>query len=292
MKLLSPRLDVVFKKLFSEPDNKPLLTDFLASVLEVDSDKIHDLRIVNGEITPSMINEKFIRLDLTVLIDGAKIDIEMQCLGNEYYRDRALYYWAKLYARDLKSGEGYDMLEQTISINICNFNMFECEEYHSTFKLFEQNRHELLTDKCRLDFLELKKARNTKSRQIKRLERWMKFLNVETEEEADMIASIDPVMEKAVLALRVMSSDSTARQLAQMREEQMHEEATAMAAARSSGIKIGMEQGLQQGMEQGLQQGMEQGLQQGMEQGRSEVIKMMRLSGMSEEQINSILSQS
>ena len=99
-----------------------------------------------------------------------------------------------------------------------------------------------------------------------------------------MIASIDPVMEKAVLALRVMSSDSTARQLAQMREEQMHEEATAMAAARSSGIKIGMEQGLQQGMEQGLQQGMEQG--------RSEVIHMMRLSGMSEEQINSILSQS
>ena len=287
MKLLSPRLDVVFKKLFSEPDNKPLLTDFLASVLEIDSDKIHDLRIVNGEITPSVINEKFIRLDLTVLIDGAKIDIEMQCLGNEYYRDRALYYWAKLYARDLKSGEGYDMLEQTISINICNFNMFECEEYHSTFKLFEQNRHELLTDKCRLDFLELKKARNTKSRQIKRLERWMKFLNVETEEEADMIASIDPVMEKAILALRVMSSDSTARQLAQMREEQMHEEATAMAAARSSGIKIGMEQGLQQG----LQQGMEQGLQQGMEQGRSEVIKMMRLSGMSEEQINSILSQ-
>ena len=83
-----------------------------------------------------------------------------------------------------------------------------------------------------------------------------------------MIASIDPVMEKAILALRVMSSDSTARQLAQMREEQMHEEATAMAAARSSGIKIGMEQG------------------------RSEVIKMMRLSGMSEEQINSILSQS
>lgn len=104
----------------------------------------------------------------------------------------------------------------------------------------------------------------------------MKFLNVEMEEEADMIASIDPVMEKAVLALRVMSSDSTARQLAQMREEQMHEEATAMAAARSSGIKIGMEHGLQQGMEQG----------------RSEVIHMMRLSGMSEEQINSILSQS
>ena len=150
MKLLSPRLDVVFKKLFSEPDNKPLLTDFLASVLEVDNDKIHDLQIVNGEITPSMINEKFIRLDLTVLIDGAKIDIEMQCLGNEYYRDRALYYWAKLYARDLKSGEGYDMLEQTISINIC------------TFKLFEQNRHELLTDKCRLDFLVTEKSEKYK----------------------------------------------------------------------------------------------------------------------------------
>ena len=35
MKLLSPRLDVVFKKLFAEPDNRSLLTDFLSCVLEV-----------------------------------------------------------------------------------------------------------------------------------------------------------------------------------------------------------------------------------------------------------------
>ena len=40
MKLLSPRLDVVFKKLFAEPDNRPLLTDFLSCVLDVEQERI------------------------------------------------------------------------------------------------------------------------------------------------------------------------------------------------------------------------------------------------------------
>lgn len=243
MKLLSPRLDVVFKKLFSESDSEPLLTDFLASVLDIETEKITGIKIINSELTPELLTDKFVRLDLTVLIDGAKIDIEMQCLGSKFYADRTLYYWAKLFSKDLKAGASYDTLSTTISINILNFNMFDCEEYHSTFKLMEQNRHEILTDKCRLDFLELKKAKHHNSNQIRRLEKWMRFLNVETETEADMIRTIDPIMEQAILKLRTMSSNDTFRHLADIREAQLHDEASYLSEARAEGRAEGRAQG-------------------------------------------------
>ena len=298
MKLLSPRLDVVFKKLFAEPDNRPLLTDFLSCVLDVEPERIKNIIIENSEITPMMINDKFIRLDLTLSIDGAKIDIEMQCLGNRAYRDRALYYWAKLYARDLRSGESYSNLEPTISINICNFDMFECEEYHSTFELYERNRHEKLTDKCRIDFLELKKARGENSRQIRRLERWMRFFNINSEEEAEMVAKLDATMEQAILALRAMSSDTLARQMAEMREAHLHDEATALESAREEGREKGIEEGIAKGREEGIAEGIAKGREEGREEGRTEginagqqmIIERMRRAGMTEEQIKGVLS--
>lgn len=270
MSLLSPKLDVVFKKLFSEPDSEPLLTDFLASVLDIDADKITGIKIINGEITPELLKDKFVRLDLTVLIDGAKIDIEMQCIGSNFYADRALYYWAKLFSRDLKAGASYDALSPTISINILNFNMFNSEEFHSTFKLMEQNRHEVLTDKCRLDFLELKKARLHNSKQIRKLERWMRFLNVENEMEADMIRTIDPIMEQAILKLRTMSNDGSLQYLADIREAQLHDEASYLSEARAEGIA--------------------EGIAKGVAKSRNIMIESMRLAGIPDEQINSIVA--
>lgn len=75
----------------------------------------------------------------------------------------------------------------------------------------------------------------------------MRFLNVESEEDAEMIATIDPVMEQAILALRTMSNDNLARQLADMREAQMHDAATYLEEARDEGRAEGIEEGRKQG---------------------------------------------
>ncbi|MGN1115940.1 MAG: PD-(D/E)XK nuclease family transposase, partial [Candidatus Ornithomonoglobus sp.] len=40
MELLSPKIDVVFKALFSSADSEEILTDFLASVLDIKNDDI------------------------------------------------------------------------------------------------------------------------------------------------------------------------------------------------------------------------------------------------------------
>lgn len=60
-----------------------------------------------------------------------------------------------MYTGELQKNEDYLNLKNAIAINIIDFNIFYCEEYHSTFKIFEEHRKELLTDKFRIDFLEL-----------------------------------------------------------------------------------------------------------------------------------------
>ena len=135
----------------------------------------------------------------------------------------------------IEEGESYKNLNQTISINILDYKMFDCEECHSVFRLREETRNELLTDKCRFDFLELPKA-DTDSRQIKRLRRWMNFFNIKNEGDADMLAQADDkAMNKAVFILKRMSADEKTREIARVREKALHDEASYMETARIEG---------------------------------------------------------
>ena len=286
MELLSPKLDIIFKKMFSDPGNQPLLTDFLSCVLDVQPEQIQKIVIENSEIMPANIGDKVIRLDLMLSMDGKKIDIEMQCISDKAYKDRVLYYWAKLYTRDIKVGDKYSDLEQTISINICDFNMFECEEYHSTFGIYEKERNEQLTDKFRIDFLELPKARKYKSKQLRRLEKWMRFFNIKSEEDADMVAKIDKTMAQAVMELREMSQDEKTRAFAEAREAYLRDEASALNSARDEGIKEGRKEGIKEGRKEGRKEGIKEGRKEGIDI----AMEKMRLFGMSEEEIKIILS--
>lgn len=119
--------------------------------------------------------------------------------------------------------------------------MFDCNEAHLVFHLREDNRNELLTNKCRFDFLELPKADTDKSTEIKRLKRWLRFFNLKSEEEADMLTqSNDTVMNKAVLILKNMSEDEKMQEVARLREKAMHDEASYIAQAEKRGINRGI----------------------------------------------------
>ena len=234
--ILSPRIDVVFKMLFTPKSNEDILTDFLAAVLDIEASDISDVKILNGEILPDDITKKFSRLDILLSVKGKKINIEMQVRMTHDYADRVAFYAAKVFEKDVESGDAYSNLEQTISINILDYTMFEAEACHSTFMLKELNREEVLTDKLRIDFLELPKTESDDSIQVKRLKKWMRFFNIKSEEDADMIAQAnDTMINKAVYVLREMSADARAQELARQREKVLHDEASYMETARLEG---------------------------------------------------------
>ncbi len=275
-KVLTAKLDVIFKKLFSDKNNEDLLRHFLSCILEIPYDNIQKIYILNPEILPGTVDGKFGRMDLKLLVDDRLINVEMQVNNQIFFNDRSLFYWSKMYSDQLKSSEQYDQLKKTIAVNILDFNMFTCKEFHSHFKIMETSRHNVLTDKFSMHFFELKKI----SKEINKddpMELWLQFINAENEEEYAMLQNtgVEPI-KKAVTVIHEMSADEKTRELAWFREKALHDEAALLYESK------------QEGIEEGRKEGREEGRKEGIEKGRSEMIEKMRRAGFSDEEIKRI----
>ena len=135
-----------------------MLQSFIASMLDIPIESISEINITNPEIPPESISGKFSRLDLNMKVDNRLVNVEIQIKNDNDYRDRVLFYWAKLYTSELKSGEKYGVLKQTISINIINFNMFDGDNYHNEVNAVVKQTGEVFSDKLSIHFFELRKV--------------------------------------------------------------------------------------------------------------------------------------
>ena len=260
--VIKAKLDIIFKKIFSDKNNEDMLHDLLASMLDVPYDSIKKIEILNPEILPETVTGKFSRMDIKILVDDQIVNIEMQVKNEGDFRDRSLYYWSKLYSGELKSGEEYSQLKKSIAINIVNFRMFDCEEFHSEFTMLETTRQEPLSEKCAIHFFELKKI-GKKINKNNRMELWLQLINAESEEELNMIKETNiPIMEKAVMIIHQMSDDEKLQEIARLREKALHDEASALSNAKREGIK----------------------------EERTRIIDKLRGSGMTEEEIRKIIN--
>ena len=118
--IVSIKIDVIFKKFFME--NPDILKVFLSDILDIPLDSIRNIQVMNPELPPETEEGKFGRLDLSLDVDGTLVDVEIQLSYMSDFRERTLFYWSKLYAKDLQEGQSYKDLKQTISINILDYN--------------------------------------------------------------------------------------------------------------------------------------------------------------------------
>lgn len=274
--MLSAKYDIVFKKMFSDVNNADLLKHFLSNMLALPIDSIKEVTVTNPEIIPESLNEKFGQMDIRLKLNDSIVNVEMQISNEPDFKDRVLYYWSKLYSGDLKEGESYSNLKKSISISIVNFNIFDCAEFHSLFKLKEDSRGELLSDKCEIHFFELKKTDSNPSCG-NLTELWLQLIKADTEEEFNMLSNTQvPEIKKAVNVIREMSDDERIKEMVRFREKARHEEATRLEEAQQRGLAQGMEKGLAKGMEKGR------------EEERANIIKILREAGTDEEYIKLI----
>lgn len=275
------KLDIIFKRIFGDENNKDIIAAFISDLLEIPRSSIRNIIINNVELTPEFFDQKFSRLDLKLDVDGKIVNIEMQVNRESDFKERTLFYWSKLYSEELKAGDEYAELKQTICINIINFNLFECEDYHSHFKVMEKERQEVLTDKFAIHFFELKKL--GKCRRNRRMEDWLNLINAETEGDLMTIqqnTSI-PEVQQTIVMLRRLSADEIVRQEAFYREKRLHDEASALGGARREGRAEGEAIGRAKGRAEGRAEGRADALKEAFE-------KMIEC-GISEEQAKQIL---
>ena len=265
IKTLSPKLDVVFQALFGEVGNESITKGFLETILERKIDSIDLSR--NPILRREFKDEKLGVLDIIAKLDENEIcNIELQIVDKKNIIERILYYWSRLYSRQIKSGEDYKILQKAIVILITDFKIENLEEldYHSRWKIMEdkQRKKIILTQKLEIDIIELPKIIGKEKEQDNLLD-WLYFLENPKSERVTEKMKENENLKEAVKKLDNLSEDEKMQRIADLRQKAIMDE----KAIYEKGLEVGIEKGIQRGMEKGMEKGMEEGIQRGMEKG-------------------------
>jgi len=224
------KTDTLFKMLFVKyPD---LLKQLVCELIGIKLESIGEFSITNPEMPPEFIGDKFCRLDINMTVDGQLVDLEIQVRDEGDYPERVLYHWAREYSSALPEGSDYIKLPRTVIVSIINFNLFDCEEYHSKFQPLEVTRHTPLSDKMSLYFFELNKLpKDIKADDMLLL--WLALFKADTEEELKKIELMEvPIMKQAIKAYHKIKTEPEFRELERLRSIARHNEAAALRHAK------------------------------------------------------------
>lgn len=241
--IISASHDVVFKALFVRfPD---ILRAFLRDVLDLPLTDDDEVTILNPELIPETADGKLSRLDIHVKMAGRKFNIEMQARKQGFDAERVLYYWCEMYSEDFESGEKYENLEQTYSVNVLGFKYLDCAEYHSSYSIREDKRFDKLTDKLSIHIFELPKVPKERiSGDHKQM--WMELIKADSEEALEMVRTntTNPEIQKGVDAVISLNADTILREQIRQRDKAIRDYYNDMAIAKSEGRAEGKAEGV------------------------------------------------
>ena len=234
--------DVIFKLLMGTENSKEVLTDFLLAVLNLSPDEYDEITILNPFLLQEYKGDKLGILDVKLKLKSGKVlNIEVQVDPMPLMESRILFYVSKLITEQIGESDQYEKIKRVISIIITGHPLIkQSEKYHHRFGLYDIESKVLLTDALEIHTLEVPKSRkvNEDAERADLLD-WMKFFDVKTEEELNMLAQKSPAMKRATLRLLELSADEKARQLYEARlKEQRDNYARERGARKEERINI------------------------------------------------------
>lgn len=272
MKQLTPKNDIIFKKIFGSKGNEDILKDLLSGILE---EKIKEVEIQKDlQLEKSELSDKTGILDIKALTNNnVQINIEMQIVNYRNMEKRTLFYWSKLYTQGISAGESFYKLKKTITINLLDFNYFDTKQYHTKWHIVEDvEKDKMLTDVLEIHFIELQKFIKRGKEPENKKEEWLYFIDNTKGEKVKMAVEKNKVIEKAKEELDYLVGDEATKRIAELRDKGLRDYNGAMEYAK--------EEGLRQGKEEGLKQGREQGREEGREENKIDVAKNMLRKGL------------
>ena len=178
-KILNPKIDIVFQSLFNK-ERANITKSFAEAILD---EKINKL-VINGDKELSRENpeDKLGILDLQLDVnDNEKVDVEIQLLKKDNFKNRLIYYMSKLIAKQMKRGFKYDELKRVVIVAIIDFELEETKDIKDVVTVWNMmeklKRDRVLTDIVEIRILELKKAKEMyeKDKNNKKAQ-WLMFL--------------------------------------------------------------------------------------------------------------------
>jgi predicted transposase/invertase (TIGR01784 family) len=260
LEILLPKMDFIFKIIFGDEHNKPLLKSFLQAVLFLAEDEF-EIALVNPYLQPQEIDGKLSILDVKIRTKTGKlIDIEMQILRTENIFERVCYYQSMMVVEQVGKGESYDRIKKVINIVITDFNFVEGlrkdkkkARYHHCFRLYDPQDKAYFGDVEEIHTIELPKLPAQSDDTA--IWDWVKYIAVETEEDLTMLAEKNDVLRHAVDELYRVSASDEVRAQYEAREKAWRDDYSRMIYAENKGLKEGRAKGLKEGLKEGIKKG-------------------------------------
>ena len=245
------RNDYAFKKVFGTEENKDVLQDLLECILDIPPENIAGLELLDKEFHKDSISDKIGVLDVKLrLKNNTIIDVEIQNRWNSEFVQRTIFYWAKMYTENLKTGEVYTKLPKCITINIVGEGFNLNSLLHSEYNVVEKHINNRLSDEFEIHFLNLAKVKDDENIELdekkKKLYNWLKFIETDDEEVRNMLAQESPIMAKANATINIMEMSPKEKWLYENRMKYEHDKASWKHVGYQEGIKRGFANGVYQ----------------------------------------------
>ena len=277
------RNDYAFKRVFGVEENKDVLQDLLECILDIPPENIAGLELLDKEFHKDSINDKTGVLDVKLsLKNNTIIDIEIQNRWNSEFVQRTIFYWAKMYTENLKTGEVYTKLPKCITINIVGEGFNLNSLIHSEYNVVEKHINDRLSDELEIHFLNLAKVKEQQENfeqdeKKKKLYKWLKFIETDNSEVREMLAENSEMMRKANSTIDVMEMSPKEKWLYENRMKYEHDKA--------SWKHVGYQEGIEDVILQGEIKGRQQGFSDGAYQTKLETAKNLLEMGFSTDSI-------
>lgn len=200
-KFINPYTDYGFKKLFGEEASKPLLIDFLNTLLPA-YHQIADLTFKNTEQLGKTEQDRKAIYDIYCeSVTGERFIVELQRAKQAYFKERTLYYATFPIVEQAQKGNDWLFdLKAIYCISILDFcldNLPNNRSVMQTIKLKDQNNH-VFYDKLTFVYLEIPKFDKLENQLATQLDKWLFFIkNLKDLQVIPVMLQNNSVFEKA-----------------------------------------------------------------------------------------------
>lgn len=202
-----------------------------------------------------------------------EVDIEMQVADQSSMIERILFYWSRMYVKQIEKGEDYTLLNRCISVIFLEHGIAHLQALpaHTKWQIKEsKNGKILLTDRLEINIIELEKE--PKSEENKEIKKWLTFFKNPYGEEIRKMADENEKIKVALDGLEKINADKEKVRIAELREKYILD--------RNTEIKVAEAKGKEEGIELGKQVGKQEGVELGKYNEKIKMAKKMKQKGM------------
>jgi predicted transposase/invertase (TIGR01784 family) len=270
-KLLDPKNDMAFKRIFGTEKNKDILIHFLNDMLVFkNTSPIKDVTFLKPVLDPEILYQKTSIVDVLCKDeDDNSYIVEMQVAKTKGFEKRAQFYAAKAYGNQAKVGEEYQNLKEVVFIAIVDYVMFpDKPALKSDHVILDKETFEHDLTGFSFTFLELgkfKKKREDIDSLANLTEKWcyfFKYADEVTPEDLERLIGGDKVIERAYKELNSFywTEDELLGYEAELKR--VRDNAAVLAQQLDDANAKGLAEGTAKGLEKGLAEGLAEGKRQ------------------------------